>query len=152
MTEAKQKDGEFDEWLMRDMCNHLESHTSALEALAELICSSTLEAFTGETGGEHKSANLRWGLLQIFQFYLEGQQKILEEYLDKFNNLDLVLLKRGEKLLELVHYGAYTNEERAHEMLKEAIGYLDVVIGRDSELKEVAQELKGKCLERMGGD
>ncbi|MDH3976856.1 MAG: hypothetical protein OEV42_21555 [Deltaproteobacteria bacterium] len=150
MAETKRKEGEFDEWLMRDMCNHLESHTSALEALAELICSSTLEAFTGDTGGEHKSANLRWGLLQIFQFYLEGQQKILEEYLEKYNNLDLVLLKRGEKLLELVHYGAYTHEERANEMLKEAIGYLDVVIERGSEYKGVAEEVKGECLERLG--
>ncbi|MDH3975935.1 MAG: hypothetical protein OEV42_16800 [Deltaproteobacteria bacterium] len=61
MTEPKQKEGEFDEWLMGDMYDVLKGHTFALEALAELLTSSTLEAF-----------------------------------LEKFNNLDLVLLKRGD--------------------------------------------------------
>ena len=149
MAEAKRKEGEFDEWIMGDMCDALKGHTFALEALAQLMTSSTLEAFTEETGGERSSANLRWGLLQIFELYLERQQKILEEYLEKFNSLDLVLLKRGKNLLELVKQGAYNKEEKAHEMLRDAIAFLDVVIERESELKPVAEEVKGACVDRL---
>jgi len=149
MAEAKLKEGEFDEWLLGDMYDELKGHSFALEALAELITSASLEEFSEETSGKHKSANLRWGLSQIFGLYFERQQKTLESYLNKFNNLDLSLINRGKNLLELVSCGSYNNDERANEMLNEAIGYLDVVIGRESEYKDVAEGVKGECLGRL---
>lgn len=149
MAEAKRKEGEFDEFIMGNMCNALEEHTFALAALAELITTSTLEAFAEEAGGYHSGENLRLGLLKIFELYLERQQKIQEEYLEKFDNLDLVLLKRGKTLLELVKEGAFNKKEKAQEKLHDAIAFLDVVIEREGELKPAAEKVKGACAERL---
>jgi len=150
MTKPKQKEGEFDEWIMGDMYEALTSHTCALEALTELLTSSSLSAFSSETDCERTGSSLRWGLFVLFELYLEKQQKILEDYHEKFNNFDLVILNRGKNQLKTVLQGSCITRAAEVKPLKSAIESFDIVIERGGPLKAEAEELKRKCLERMG--
>lgn len=153
MAKPKQKEGEFDETLVGALCDELRSHSHALKALGELICSSSFfSGFADDSSGEGESANLRWGLQQMIDLYLDRQEKILDEYKEKYECFDLVLLKKGENTLKIVEEGAFVGKEAAHDALRRAVSFLDVVMERENEYKEKAGVIKGKCEAYLNGE
>lgn len=139
------KEGVFNQWFMGDLCDELHQHSHVLEALSELIASSSMTGFSNENRAEEYSANRRWGIQQIIELYLDQQKRILDEYMERFHNFDLVILEKGKNQLESVLKGVYIKKADEVEPLKKAIEYLDIIIERGGDFTAEAVAVKGEC-------
>lgn len=110
-----------------------------------MLRSSDLHDFADERlaaslkSDNYEASSLRWGLSQIIDLYLEHQERILKEYVDQYHESDICLMKWAKVVIDDMDQGAFTTKEAAINKLHEAIGNLDIVINRNGELKEEAE-------------
>lgn len=133
----------------------LHEHSHALEAFGALLETSSLHLFSDEDMGtrihpevDTNKTNLRWGLSQIIDLYVEKQEMIADEYLNQFLNSDYVLLTHAEKGIELCRQGMWNTVEATIKSLKDDIYALDMVIDRSEEFRDRAKWAK-KSAENM---
>lgn len=158
--EEKGKEGSFDPGCVGDLCDKLSGHNYALRAFAALLRSSDLHDFADQDladsmkSDDFEAANLRWGLAQIIELYIDHQERILKGYVEQYFKSDYELVRWSKSIIGMVDQGAFTTNTAAINKLREAVENLDIVIGRDGELKEKAMELKETCmkyLKRLAG-
>ena len=152
MGEDTEREGEFDPGCVENIYEEINNHNFALRAFGALLRSSDLMDFCNQSygeGREGKAEDLRWGLGQIIDLYLAHQERILSEYVDRYDKSDMALVGRARITLNMIGQRAYRTREAAATNLREAASCLDIVIGRGGELKCQAEELKGKCMELL---
>jgi hypothetical protein len=148
-TKEKEKKPDFEPGDVSDIYDKLSAHSFALKAFGELLRTSDLNAFTDDAyGKEHPdtASNMRWGLSQIIELYLDHQERILSEHLDEYHKSDAVLIKRAKISLSMVEQGTFTSRKVSANNLRKAISNLDIVINQRGDLEGKAHELKSVCL------
>jgi|GEM_PF-1894074 len=141
---------------INDIYDELNDLSFALKAFGTLLRTSTLLSFAEEDEGSLKpeidmnKSNLRWGLSQILDLYLEKQEKILSDYADKYNKSDYVLLTGAEKSLKNCKNGMFATVDATINCLKKDIEDLDIVIARSVEFSERAQIAKKMIMDFIG--
>lgn len=156
MGDEKKKEVAFDPACVNDIYDELNNHSFALRAFGALLKSSDLFEFAdGGLWGSGKSddspgfhrASLRWGLQQIIELYLVHQERILSEYVDRYDKSDMELVRRARIVVSMIEQGVYKHREVAANNLRETICSLDiVVINMGSDLKAAAEDIKAVCL------
>lgn len=152
MSEEKKKEGSFDPRCVADIYDKLDSHSYALRALGTLLKSSALADFADQDledtmkSDDFEKANLRWGLSQIIDLYLAHQERIVNEYVDQYFKSDMYLVGHAKFIIDNFSLGAYTSKDVAIRELRKEVANLDIVINRDGELKEKAEEIKETCM------
>lgn len=150
--EEKETEGSFDPGCVADIYDKLSGHNYALRALGALLRSSALDDFADPLLGDtlksdnFEAANLRWGLSQIIDLYLDHQERILKEYVNQYHESDTCLVKWAKSAIDMVEHDAFTTKDAAINKLRETVKDLDIVINRDGELKGTAEELKAYCM------
>ncbi len=148
MTIYKKKP-DFEPGDVLDIYDKLSTHSFALQAFGALLRSSDLNDFADAAYGEgHRdtASNMRWGLSQIIELYLDYQERILSEHLDEYRKSDTALIKWAKNSISMVEQRAFVSREVAAAKLKETIADLDIVIDRNGDLQDTALQLKGVCL------
>lgn len=152
MSEEKKKEGSFDPRCVADIYDKLDSHSYALRALGTLLKSSALADFADQDledtmeSDDFEKANLRWGFTQIIDLYLAHQERIVNEYVDQYFKSDMYLVGHAKFIIDNFSLGAYTSKDVAIRELRKEVANLDIVINRDGELKEKAEEIKETCM------
>lgn len=152
MSDNEKKEGSFDPECITDIQDKLLSHNYVLRDFATLLMSSDLSDFATQNledtlkSDDFEKANLRWGLSQIIDLYLEHQERILTEYVDQYYESDIHLVRHAKFIIDAAGHGAYTSKDVAIRKLRKEAANLDTVINRDGELKEKASELKETCM------
>lgn len=152
MSEEKKKEGSFDPRCVADIYDKLDCHSYALRALGTLLKSSALADFADQDledtmeSDDFEKANLRWGLSQIIDLYLAHQERIVNEYVDQYFKSDMYLVGHAKFIIDNFSLGAYTSKDVAIRELRKEVANLDIVINRDGELKEKAEEIKETCM------
>lgn len=150
--EKKEKEGGFDPRCVVDIYDKLDSHSYALRALGTLLSSSNLADFADQElkdtikSDDFEKENLRWGISQIIDLYLERQERIIKEYVDQYFKSDMYLVGHAKFVIDATCHGAYTSKDVAIRELRKEAANLDTVINRGGELKEKAEEIKETCL------
>ena len=156
MTTEIKKEGEFDPGCVTDVYDKLHAHNYALRAFGTLLQSSHLDDFTDEGLAtklspeiDTEAQNLRWGLSQILELYLDKQEKILSEYCDQYHKSDIFKTKSALNTICAFEQRAWSTQDAAVNSLRETIADLDIVINRNGELKEKAASLKETCMQHL---
>lgn len=151
-NEEKKKEGSFDPGCVADIYDELSGHNYALRAFGALLGSSALHDFADQDLGDtlksdnFKAADLRWGLSQIIDLYLEHQERVIKAYVKQYLESDYERIRYVKTNIELVDQGAFGTKEAAIDALHKAIENLDIMINRGGELKGMAEELKDYCM------
>lgn len=135
---------------IHDLCNELEEHFHALRAFGVLLkgadlCEFADIAFHTLSPGDQLDGDaleLRWGLSQIIDMYLEKQKRILSKACG-FQNDDLDVINRAEHAINLVgqSYDG-TKTDGLYKRLEKAVKDLDNVINEEGDFAEKARKLK----------
>jgi hypothetical protein len=139
---------------MSDLAQELFNHSYALKAFGALIGNSGLSYFADIELDQYlaptkniNAANMRWGLSQLLDLYLEKQERIVSAYTDRYNQCDYIILTDAEKGIDLCKQGMWNTYEAATEALESGILNLDGVIERSDEFRDRAKIARNEALE-----
>lgn len=140
---SQKKEGSFDPGRICDLSDELNNHSYVLKAFAALLRESSLFEFSVDPGDfDREKEDLRWGLQQIVDMYIEKQESIIEKYTTEYWNSDIRLVESAKGFLSMIKEGAFMPGTDITERLKEHMNNLDTVISRDGELRDDAEALK----------
>lgn len=141
-----------------DPCNpfelreELDESRTALLALSELLKSASLSYFDSEqylrgSIGYQRANNAQRGLSRLIDLCIDSQARIIDSYVDQYQESDAYLLKSAEAIVYMAQRGAYENSDNDH--LTEALSNTSTVLQRNGDLHN---KVRAKDLETIISD
>lgn len=122
----KRKLESFKPQFVRDLYEEFQVDNWALQAFGELLYSANLEGFTDDC---KDSGELRHGLRQIIEMYLDRQQEKLKEIHEKSWNCPEDLIERAKDSYDMVRNGKLSSSHlRNLEEINKSISDLEKII------------------------
>ncbi|OGR00257.1 MAG: hypothetical protein A2511_03105 [Deltaproteobacteria bacterium RIFOXYD12_FULL_50_9] len=130
-----------------EMIDTISSQNLALRAFGALLSSSDLTDFVGDRyrgcGNleyERRADNLRNGLSQIIELYLDKQEQTINSYVEQCQESDYGLMREAYRLIGMVEAGAFRPQDAGNK-IREALNCLGTIAARGNDLFDRAEAM-----------